>query len=377
MRYVNTIVLVSSLIVGAVPVSVASEPKVIISEGTYIMGDGETPAFAEAMALQKAKQTALEQAGTYVESYTHIKNLDVTIDEIKTIAGGLLETEVMERNRVLLKDGGERFYTQIKARITTAKIEELARQIKGGNAAGENKELLESYARIERELKAFKLQMAESRTEQEREVVLDKIRDVEKQFRQVRSSETALHKKLLSGEQLSVQLDKALRDQHRRKEEEKKRQEWQERTLSAVLEKLRGSGFAMRIGSPEVILQPLSHENVTLAFPVIIDGTDELLALMKELDKAYSQADTDSVEGEIDKILTKLYLNLSVFLKSGTEYRSGPHKLKFRSAQEYEFRQILVPQTVSSRVDVPRQFIQQVASVEGHISMQQLESRSR
>ena len=29
------------------------------------MGEGETPSFAEAMVLQKAKQTALEQAGTY------------------------------------------------------------------------------------------------------------------------------------------------------------------------------------------------------------------------------------------------------------------------------------------------------------------------
>ena len=47
-----------------------AETKTIVSEATYTMGDGETPTFAEAMVLKKAKQTALEQAGTYLESYT-------------------------------------------------------------------------------------------------------------------------------------------------------------------------------------------------------------------------------------------------------------------------------------------------------------------
>jgi len=49
---------------------VQAEMKTINSEATYSMGDGGTPFFVEAMVLQKAKQTALEQAGTYLESYT-------------------------------------------------------------------------------------------------------------------------------------------------------------------------------------------------------------------------------------------------------------------------------------------------------------------
>ncbi|MBI3584860.1 MAG: hypothetical protein HY096_13070, partial [Nitrospinae bacterium] len=42
-----------------------AEVKEIISEGTYNMGDGETPSVAESRALLQAKRTALEQAGTY------------------------------------------------------------------------------------------------------------------------------------------------------------------------------------------------------------------------------------------------------------------------------------------------------------------------
>src|SRR3972149_5438881 len=40
-----------------------AETKEIISEGTYNMGDGETPSVAESRALRQAKRTALEQAG--------------------------------------------------------------------------------------------------------------------------------------------------------------------------------------------------------------------------------------------------------------------------------------------------------------------------
>jgi hypothetical protein len=43
------------------------------------------------MVLQKAKQRALEEAGTHLESYTHVRNLDLTVDEIKTIAGGVMK----------------------------------------------------------------------------------------------------------------------------------------------------------------------------------------------------------------------------------------------------------------------------------------------
>jgi hypothetical protein len=61
-----------SLFILVVPLSAHAETKILTAEANYTMGDGETPSFAEAMALQKAKQMALEQAGTYVESYTKI-----------------------------------------------------------------------------------------------------------------------------------------------------------------------------------------------------------------------------------------------------------------------------------------------------------------
>lgn len=72
---------------GFAPHSLA-ETKVITSEASYTMGDGESPSIAEAQVIQKAKQAALEQAGTYVEAYTKTHNYDLTTEEIQTLAGG-------------------------------------------------------------------------------------------------------------------------------------------------------------------------------------------------------------------------------------------------------------------------------------------------
>lgn len=45
----------ASLFLLVVPLVAHAETKILTAESTYTMGDGETPSFAEAMALQKAK----------------------------------------------------------------------------------------------------------------------------------------------------------------------------------------------------------------------------------------------------------------------------------------------------------------------------------
>ncbi|MEW6542328.1 MAG: hypothetical protein AB1411_01820 [Nitrospirota bacterium] len=89
----------------SLPLPAHADTKVLTAEGTYTMGEGETMTFAESMALQKAKQVALEQAGTYVESYTKVQNYQLTAEEIQTIAGGVLQVEVLDKTRTLVGDG--------------------------------------------------------------------------------------------------------------------------------------------------------------------------------------------------------------------------------------------------------------------------------
>src|SRR3990170_5562573 len=93
-----------------------AEVKEIISEGTYNMGDGETPTVAESRALLNAKRTAIEQAGTYVESYTKVENLQLTKDEIQVLASGLMEVEILDKKRTIVGDGFH-FWLRLKARV--------------------------------------------------------------------------------------------------------------------------------------------------------------------------------------------------------------------------------------------------------------------
>lgn len=44
-------------------------------------------------------------------------NLDLTTEEIQTVAGGVLQVEVLEKTRSPVSDG-LRFYTKIKATVT-------------------------------------------------------------------------------------------------------------------------------------------------------------------------------------------------------------------------------------------------------------------
>src|SRR5437867_12581625 len=82
-----------------VPLSTYAETKALTAEATYTMGDAESPSFAEVQVLQRAKQIALEQAGTYVESHTKAQNYDLTNAEIQTIAGGAVEAHVLQKTR--------------------------------------------------------------------------------------------------------------------------------------------------------------------------------------------------------------------------------------------------------------------------------------
>lgn len=162
------------------PWAVHAETKMLTAEATYIMGDDrESPSFAEAMVLQKAKQLALEQAGTYVESYTKARNYDLTTEEIQTIAGGIMQVEVLDKRRTLVTDG-LRFYIKIKAIVTTDKMEELVQRIKGKNVAEEHKKLQDENARLIREIENLKQQLDRTPSPLDREALNDQLRQRQK-----------------------------------------------------------------------------------------------------------------------------------------------------------------------------------------------------
>lgn len=191
--------LVSLLILLASPAF--ADTKTIVSEATYIMGDGESPFFAESMAIQKAKQVALEVAGTYVESSAQVRNYQLTADEIRIIAGGVIQVKVLEKSRTLVEDG-LRFWVKINAEVTTDKVAELAQRIKGNNITDEYKKLQKDYEQLSQGLEALKKQVAQLPPGKERDTALDQLHEQEKAFATTQNSETAFFQRLVSGASL-------------------------------------------------------------------------------------------------------------------------------------------------------------------------------
>jgi hypothetical protein len=239
------------------PLSVFAEIKTLIAEATYTMGDGETPSFAEAQVLQRAKQTALEQAGTYVKSYTKAQNLNLTTEEIQTIAGGVLEVEILEKGRKLVGDGLS-FSIKIKAAVTTDKMEELARRIKGKNVAGEYTKLQADYARLSRELETWKQRAAKIPRGSERAAAVDQIRDREKAFALVQQREADLFRRLISGQQL---VEQASSDQE---------------IMDRLIEMILTHGYIVTVGDAKAMVVSDEPDQLAINVPLTLQLSETL-----------------------------------------------------------------------------------------------------
>src|SRR3972149_3776900 len=158
-----------------------TESKEIISEGTYNMGDGETPSVAESRALLQAKRTALEEAGTYVESYSKVINLQLTEDEIQVLAAGLMEVTILDKKRTIVGDGFH-FWVKIKARVNLDKTEELANRIKAKDKSfvEDYKRIQEAYDNSQKEIEGLKKELSQAKGEKEKKQVEAKIAHAER-----------------------------------------------------------------------------------------------------------------------------------------------------------------------------------------------------
>jgi tetratricopeptide (TPR) repeat protein len=156
-----------------------TEIKDIISEGDYNMGDGETPSVAESRALLNAKRIALEQAGTYIESYSKVKNFQLVEDEVKVLTAGMIEVTILDKKRTIVGDGF-RFWVKIKAKVKLDKIEDY-------------KKIQREYEKNQREMEKLKKELAMAQEETAKKKVETRIAAEEKLFQANEWFEKGLH----------------------------------------------------------------------------------------------------------------------------------------------------------------------------------------
>jgi tetratricopeptide (TPR) repeat protein len=176
----NIIAIVVTLFL-LMPICGFTEIKEIISEGDYNMGDGETPSVAESRALLNAKRIAMEQAGTYVESYSKVKNFQLVEDEVKVLTSGTIEVTILDKKRTIIGDG-IRFWVKIKAKVKLDKMEEMARAVKDRSIIEDYKKIQREYDKNQKEMEKLKKELAMAQGETAKKKVETRIADEEKLF---------------------------------------------------------------------------------------------------------------------------------------------------------------------------------------------------
>jgi len=164
-----------------VPVFSFAETRLIISEGSYNMGDGETPTVAESRALLNAKRTALEQAGTYVESYSRTKNYELTEDEVKVIASGLMQVTILEKKRTIVGDGF-RFWVKIEAMVNPEKMENMAARVKEKFVVEDYRRIQKEYEKSRKEIAVLKKRLRTARNKKDKKNIEALIESDERSF---------------------------------------------------------------------------------------------------------------------------------------------------------------------------------------------------
>ncbi|RMG63103.1 MAG: hypothetical protein D6715_11620, partial [Calditrichaeota bacterium] len=111
---------------------------------------------AREYALLAAKKKALEQAGTYLKSFTRVENYMVSEQEIETLAAGILRTEVLEERT---EPAGETMAVVVRIRAIIDRQElENQLQVAGADTALSRQlnELQEEYQRLLSEVEALR-----------------------------------------------------------------------------------------------------------------------------------------------------------------------------------------------------------------------------
>lgn len=304
---------VYSITILSLPSPTHAATRTILAEAVYVMGDGETPTFAEAMCLQKAKQAALEQAGTYVESYTKVRNLDLTAEEIQTIAGGIVQVEILERKRATVGEGFQ-FLIKIKATVTTDNMEELARRVRGRNVAEEYKQLQSDYSRLEREVTSLKELLARPRIQDgDRQIAQDRLRDQEKALSTIQRHEGAFFERLLSGKDLYARAEQQLL--------EKRLQAQNQRAAAeTIYQEIAEHGHEITIGEPEIETHLGDQGKADLTFPVSIKPNPLVRAKVGDARKLFGESFSYVSYRKLEKRLENLSFVLEIVGKTGDRY---------------------------------------------------------
>jgi tetratricopeptide (TPR) repeat protein len=108
-KYLIAIIFLSLLVFSPL---VSAETKTFIKEYSYQASQADSMLSSRSTALEQVKRLLLEELGTYLESTTEVKNSQLTKDEIITLTGGVVKTEIVEE-----KWDGKIYFLKVKMMV--------------------------------------------------------------------------------------------------------------------------------------------------------------------------------------------------------------------------------------------------------------------
>lgn len=135
-------------------------PETIVASGTYTMGDGETMAVARERARSEAMRSAVEQAGVYLESTTVVRNLRVTEDEVRVLAGSILQVQDTKYTKKLNEDDSILFTATITAVVDPMDAATLQARLKEKTQAADYERLSQEYKKTQADYEQLKNEAA-------------------------------------------------------------------------------------------------------------------------------------------------------------------------------------------------------------------------
>lgn len=91
--------------------------QTFVREYTYEAGEADSKISSRTMALEQVKRALLEELGTYLESYTEVKNAQLTLDQITAMTAGVVQTQILEE-----KWNGSEYWLKAKIEADPAKV---------------------------------------------------------------------------------------------------------------------------------------------------------------------------------------------------------------------------------------------------------------
>ena len=171
-KLILRLMLTTTIVFTSITDKVYAELKTYNGTGEYVMSEFETLDVAKQRAKQIAERNAQDQAGVYVNSYTKVKNAQVTDDEIVTMTNGIINVVDVQYKLTPLSDGKSLIIrADIKANINTDDINKwLDKSISERSALSEqNKELQKANAEQEKMIADLRKQLSDVKTQRDRE----------------------------------------------------------------------------------------------------------------------------------------------------------------------------------------------------------------